>query len=68
MYKKDRNLSKEPGTANFAKISTYADRNLMVESTIFDGKPEPLGNSVNYSQQYAILNITRFGKYHQELW
>ena len=25
----------------------FTDRNLMVESTIFDGKPEPLGISVS---------------------
>ena len=28
-------------------LITYTDRNLMVESTIFDGKPEPLGISAS---------------------
>ena len=36
----------------------------MVESTSFDGKPELLGISV--SPKNMLLNITRFGKYHQE--
>ena len=28
-------------------IIIYTDRNLMVESTIFDGKPEPIGMSAS---------------------
>ena len=28
-------------------IGHYTDRNLVVESTIFDGKPEPLGISAS---------------------
>ena len=37
-------LLKLPG-----EISTYTDRYLMVENTIFYGKPEPLGISGSYS-------------------
>ena len=36
----------------------------MVESTIFDGKSEPLGISV--SPKNILRNITHFGKYHHE--
>ena len=42
----------------------YTDRNLIVESTIIDGKPEPLGIFV--SLKNMLLNITRYAKYHQE--
>ena len=48
-------------TENFFKIYI---RNLMVESTIFDTKPEPLGISV--SLKNMLLSITGFEKYHQE--
>ena len=45
--------------------ASYKDKNLMIENTIFEGKPVPLGISANKSQN-MLLNITRFGKYHQE--
>ena len=41
------------------------DRNLMVESTIPDGKLEPLGISA-INPKNMLLNITRSGKYHQD--
>ena len=31
----------------------YTDRNLIVESTIFYGKPEPLGISASYTEKNA---------------
>ena len=41
------------------KVVWYTDRNLMVESTIFDGKPEPLG-ILSVSPKNMLLNINTF--------